>query len=319
MSEDAAETVDHQPVMLAEVLQGLALRPGDDAIDGTVGGGGHAAAILQAIAPNGRLLGLDADPTAIDRCRRRFQAELAAGRVVLVHANFARLHEVALAHGFTAVGGILLDLGLSSFQLADERRGFSFRAAGPLDMRFDPTQDTSAGDLVNRLPEEELADLIYCYGEERRSRRIARAIVRARPIRDAAHLAEVIQAAVGGRRDRIHPATRTFQALRIAVNRELEALTSVLPQAVSLLRPGGRLVVISFHSLEDRIVKQFFRRESQDCICPPDIPECVCGHKATLRVITRRPQRPSAEEVARNPRSRSARLRVAERLPDSPG
>ncbi len=314
--EHAVETAEHLPVMLDEVLQGLALRPGDDVIDATLGGGGHAAAILQAIAPDGRLLGLDADPLAVARSRQRLAKAAATGRAVLVHANFAQLRQTAEAHGFTAVAGILMDLGLSSLQLADPRRGFSFQMAAPLDMRFDPTQGSPVSDLVNRLPEKELADLIYRFGEERRARHIARAIVQARPIRDTEHLAQVITAAVGGRSGRIHPATRTFQALRIAVNRELEALSSALPQAIQLLKPGGRLAVISFHSLEDRIVKQFFQQESRDCICPPEVPTCVCEHRATIRVLTRHPQRPSAEEVARNPRSRSARLRIAERLPE---
>ncbi|HEY65402.1 MAG TPA: 16S rRNA (cytosine(1402)-N(4))-methyltransferase RsmH [Caldilineae bacterium] len=309
----------HQPVMVAEVLEGLALRPGDDVIDATIGGGGHAAAMLQAIAPDGRLLGLDADPDAITRCQQRFAEEISAGRVILAHANFTRLREIAQAYDFANVAGVLFDLGLSSFHLTDPTRGFSFQMVGPLDMRFDPSQGVPASVLINRLSERELADLIYRYGEERHARRIARAIVQARPIRNTRHLAQVIAAAVGSWRERIHPATRTFQALRIAVNQELEALESALPQAVALLRPGGRLAVIAFHSLEDRIVKRFFQRESRDCICPPRMPVCTCGHKATLRIITRRPQRPSTEEVARNPRSRSARLRIAERLPAPQG
>jgi len=313
--EDTTKTVEHQPVMLAEVLQGLALQPGDDVIDGTLGGGGHAAAMLQAIAPDGRLLGLDADPAAVARCHCRLANEVTAGRATLVHANFVHLREIAEAHRFKAVAGILLDLGLSSFQLAEPGRGFSFQVAAPLDMRFDPSHGIPASKLVNQLPEDALADLIYRYGEERRSRRIARAIVRSRPIRDTVHLAQVIAAATGGRREHIHPATRTFLALRIAVNQELDVLASILPQAVSLLQPGGKLAVITFHSLEDRIVKHFFQQEARDCICPPQVLTCVCGHRATLRLITRRPRSPSAEEIARNPRSRSARLRIAERLP----
>ncbi|MCS7222510.1 MAG: 16S rRNA (cytosine(1402)-N(4))-methyltransferase RsmH [Anaerolineae bacterium] len=314
MPEKATSLVEHQPVLLAEVIQGLALRPGDDVIDGTLGGGGHAAAMLQAIAPHGRLLGLDADPAAVAWCRQRFGREVAEGRAVLVHANFARLREIAEAAGFVRVAGILLDLGVSSFQLAQAERGFSFQIAAPLDMRFDPSQGVPASELINRLSEEELANLLYRYGEEPHSRKIARAIVEARPILDTVHLAEVVSRAVGGRRERIHPATRTFQALRIAVNRELDALRAALPQAISLLRPGGRIAVIAFHSLEDRIVKRFFQKESRDCICPPEMPICICGHRATVRLITRRPQRPGKEEIARNPRSRSARLRIAERL-----
>lgn len=312
--EKVAPPVEHQPVLLTEVLQGLALQPGDEVIDATLGGGGHAAAMLQAIAPDGRLLGIDVDPTAVARCRQRLAREIEEGRAVLVCANFARLREIAEAAGFTTVAGILLDLGVSSFQLAQAERGFSFQVTAPLDMRFDPSQGVPASELVNWLSEGELADLIYRYGEEPRSRRIARAIVKARPIRDTLHLAEVVARAVGGRRGRIHPATRTFQALRIAVNQELDALTAALPQAISLLRPGGRIAVIAFHSLEDRIVKRFFQQESRDCICPPEMPACVCGHRATVRLITRQPQRPGEEEIARNPRSRSARLRIAERL-----
>ena len=314
---DPFDQAEHRPVMLNEVVAGLALRPGADVIDGTLGGGGHAAALLAAIAPGGRLLGLDADPAAIARCRHRLAAAIAEGRACLVQANFRDLARVANAAGFAAVDGIVLDLGLSSLQLADRTRGFSFQAAGPLDMRFDPSQETRAADLVNRLSEDELADLIYAYGEEPRSRRIARAIVQARPLKDSAELAAVIMHAMGRGRQRIHPATRTFQALRIAVNDELEALRAALPQAVHLLRPGGRLAVISFHSLEDRIVKQFLQQEARDCICPPRVPRCVCGHRATVRLVTRRPLQPAMEEVIANPRSRSAKLRIAERLPES--
>ncbi|GAB4560515.1 MAG: 16S rRNA (cytosine(1402)-N(4))-methyltransferase RsmH [Anaerolineae bacterium] len=311
----SSQATGHVPVLLKEVLEGLQLAPGDHIIDGTIGGGGHAAAMLQAISPDGRLLGLDADPKAIARCQHRFQEEIAAGRVVLVHASFEQIGEVARDHGFDQVAGILLDLGLSSDQLAEAERGFSFQTAAPLDMRFDPSRGVPASVYVNEWPEQDLADLIYQYGEERRSRRIARAIVRARPIRDTAHLAQVISQAVGGPRGRIHPATRTFQALRIAVNRELDVLEAALPQAVQLLKPGGRLAVISFHSLEDRIVKRFFQQEASDCICPPEAPICTCGHRATVRIITRRPIQPGPDEITRNPRSRSAKLRIAERLP----
>jgi 16S rRNA (cytosine1402-N4)-methyltransferase len=206
-----------------------------------------------------------------------------------------------------------MDLGLSSRQLDDGDRGFSFGQEGPLDMRMDRSQGQSAADLVNTLSEAELADILWQYGEERHSRRIARAIVAARPMTTTGQLADLVARTVG-RREQIHPATRTFQALRIAVNDELGALREALPQARDLLRPGGRLVVIAFHSLEDRLVKQFFRQESRDCICPPELPVCVCQHEATLKVLTSKPVRPTADEIARNPRSRSARLRVAERL-----
>jgi 16S rRNA (cytosine1402-N4)-methyltransferase len=309
----------HVPVLYDAVLTHLALSPGDNVIDGTLGGGGHAAGLLQAIAPAGRLLGLDRDPEALARARERLAPF--GGRAVLVHSSFRDLEHIAHRHHFLPADGVLLDLGLSSYQLSAPERGFSFLQDGPLDMRFDPSQGPAAADLVNELPTAELADILYRYGEERQSRRIARAIVAARPLTTTRELAEVIAGAVGGsgtqpgrRRGRIHPATRSFQALRIAVNDELGALEAVLPQAVELLRSGGRLAVISFHSLEDRMVKQFLRRQAQDCVCPPQQPVCTCQHQATLRVMTRRPVRPDEMEIARNPRARSARLRVAEKL-----
>ena len=232
----------------------------------------------------------------------------------LIHGSFVRLGELARSHSFFPADGILFDLGLSSLQLADPTRGFAFRADGPLDMRFDPTTGgPTVANLVNELSAEELATLLYRYGEERQARRVAEAIVTARPLRTTKELASVVEMVVG-RRGRIHPATRTFQALRIAVNDELAALEAALPQAVEVLVPGGRLAVISFHSLEDRLVKRFMRRESRDCICPPEAPVCTCDHRATLRLVTRKPVRPAEGEVAANPRSRSARLRVAERV-----
>jgi len=285
-------------------------------VDGTLGAGGHAAGILGASAPDGLLLGLDVDPQALSLARQRL-SEYGA-RAIIVQASYTTLIEQLNALDWPAVEGILLDLGASSMQFDTPERGFSFQVDAPLDMRFDPRNPTRAADLVNNLPERELADLIFQYGEERRSRQVARAIVRARPIYTTGQLAQIVSEAVGvghGRsREHLHPATRTFQALRIVVNRELEALETCLPQAVSALAPGGRLAIIAFHSLEDRIVKQFFRRESRDCICPPDQPVCTCGHLAVLKEITRRPIRPQDVEIERNPRSRSARLRVAEKL-----
>lgn len=302
----------HIPVLLNEVLNGLRVRPGGRYIDATVGEGGHAAEILSASSPDGRLLGLDRDPGALEVAHARLVSY--AGRFVLVHSSYTRLAAIAPAREFVPADGILFDLGLSSLQLADPDRGFSFAKDGPLDMRFDPTTgERTAADLVDQLSSEELADLLYRYGEERQSRRIAEAIVAARPIRTTKELASVVEQAVGRRRRRIHPATRTFQALRIAVNDELTVLEKTLPQAVEALAPGGRLVVISFHSLEDRIIKRFVRRESRDCICPPASPICTCDHRATLRVVTRKPIRPTEEEVFANPRSRSARLRIAEK------
>ena len=302
----------HIPVLFQAVLDGLQIRPGGRYIDATVGGGGHAAGILAASSPNGRLLGLDRDPAAVEAAAAQLVSY--TERVVLVHNSFTRLAEIARACDFVPADGILLDLGLSSLQLADPARGFAFMSEGPLDMRFDPTTGgPTAADLVNELSAEELATLLYQYGEERQARRIAEAIVAASPLHTTRELAAVVERATG-RRGRIHPATRTFQALRIAVNDELAALEAVLPQAVEVLAPGGRLAVISFHSLEDRLVKRFLRRESRDCLCPPESLICTCDHRATLRVITRKPVRPTADEIAANPRSRSARLRVAERL-----
>ncbi len=223
--------------------------------------------------------------------------------------------DIAAQYGFSSVGGIVLDLGISSWQLDEPGRGFSFQSEGPLDMRMDPTAGTSAAELVNNRTQAELADVIYQYGEEPRARRIARNIVAARPLQTTTQLADVVRRAAGRRPgQRIHPATRTFQALRIAVNGELAALAAVLPQLVALLAPGGRLAVISFHSLEDRIVKQFLQGEMRDCVCPPGLPQCVCGHRATLKAISRRPIRPDEAEVSQNPRSRSAKLRLAEKL-----
>lgn len=301
----------HVPVLYQEVLDGLQVKPGGRYIDGTVGAGGHARGILDASAPEGQLLGIDADPMAIAIAGRRLAAY--GNRVTLINGNFANLKEIALRHDFCPVDGVLFDLGLSSMQLEAAERGFSFRVDGPLDMRFDPRQKMTAADLVNKLPVDELADILRRYGEERRARRIAQAIAAHRPIATTGELAALVERVVG-RRGRIHPATRTFQALRIAVNDELSALAKALPQAVELLAPGGRLAVISYHSLEDRLVKQFFRRESRDCICPPEVPVCTCGHRATLGIVTKKPIRPSVEEVERNPRSRSAKLRIAYRL-----
>jgi 16S rRNA (cytosine1402-N4)-methyltransferase len=304
----------HIPVLLREVLEGLQVRPGGVYIDATVGGGGHAAAILERSAPDGRLLGIDRDPEVLERARERLRPF--GERAVLVHGSYAKLRRIAVRYDFLEVDGILFDLGLSSWQLSDPHRGFSFQIEGPLDMRYDPGHGIPAAEIVNRWPEKQLAEVIRRYGEERFARRIARAIVRNRPIRTTTELAELIARVVGRGREDQHPATRTFLALRIAVNEELQALEQALPQAVSLLRPGGRLAVIAFHSLEDRIVKTFFQRESRDCLCPPQVPVCTCGHRATLRLVTRKPIRPSEEEVQINPRARSARLRIAERLED---
>jgi len=306
----------HVPVLYDEVLAGLRPAPGARMVDGTVGMGGHARGLLEATAPDGRLLGIDRDPEALAVAAEALAAY--GERVVLRRGEFRHLEEIAAEAGWREVDGVLLDLGVSSLQLDRPERGFSFQEEGPLDMRMDPAAPLTAGEIVNRWGVEELADLIYRYGEERHARRVARAIVAARPLETTRELARVVAGAVGGRSRRdgggIHPATRTFQALRIAVNAELDSLEEALPQAVALLRPGGRLAVIAFHSLEDRIVKQFIAREARDCICPPRMPQCVCDHRATVAPVTRKPIRATEAEVARNPRSRSARLRIAERL-----
>lgn len=301
----------HVPVMLGEVIAALDVRPGRTYVDATVGQGGHASAILTASAPDGRLLGLDRDAKAIEAAKVAL-AQF-GDRVLLVTTSYTSIATIAQSHGLIPVDGVLFDLGYSSAQLDMSGRGFSFQRDEPLDMRFGEG-DATASDLVNGMPERELADLLYQYGEERDSRVIAHAIVANRPIETSSRLATVIQA-VAPRHEKIHPATRTFQALRIAVNDELGSLETALPQTVSMLKPGGRLVVISFHSLEDRIVKQFMRRESADCVCPPRMPRCVCGHSASLRVVADKVAFATKSEVQANPRARSARLRVAERLP----
>lgn len=302
----------HLPVLYHEIIQALMPRSPGKYIDATVGAGGHAWGILENSAPDGLLLALDRDPQALAIASQRLFVY--KDRVFLVHASYLNLLEEMERLGWQSVDGIVFDLGLSSMQLDTPQRGFSFQNQGPLDMRFDPTQPLDAAELVNNLPENDLADLIWRFGEERGSRRIAAAIVRGRPVMTTQQLAEIVSKAMGGQRSRIHPATRTFQALRIAVNQELQAVENVLPLAVKALSPGGRVAIIAFHSMEDRLVKQYFRRESRDCICPPDQPVCVCGHKATLREITRHPIIPTEEETLTNPRARSARLRVAEKL-----
>jgi 16S rRNA (cytosine1402-N4)-methyltransferase len=307
-------------VLATEAIDALAPRSGGRYLDATFGGGGHTRLLLDAGAPDGRVLALDADPEAVARGEALATEPAYRGRLQVAHANFEDLGAVAVETEFAPLDGVLMDLGLSSFQLDTAERGFAFRYDGPLDMRFDPEHGLPATVIVNELPEEELADLIYRYGEEPKSRRIARAIARERaraPIETTTRLAEIVSAAVGGRRGaETHPATRTFQALRIATNRELEVLEAALDAAVGALAPGGRLAVIAFHSLEDRLVKSFIQRESATCICPPEQPVCTCDHHPRLRKISKKPVRPSAAEIARNPRSRSAVLRVAERLED---
>lgn len=305
--------VVHVPVLLDEVVRLLSPRAGRRYLDGTVGAGGHARAILDASGPDGRLLGLDADQQVLAIARRRL-VEF-GDRAVLVHANFRDLAAVARECGLAPLDGVLLDLGVSSLQLDTAERGFSFRSDAPLDMRLDRMGGPTAAELVAELQERELADLLFRYGEEARSRAIARAIVAARrrePIRTTRQLAAVVERVVP--RGRTHGATRTFQALRIAVNDELGSLRVALRQAHEVLNDGGRLAVISFHSLEDRMVKQYFAGQATRCVCPPRTPVCVCGRTPSLEIVTRRPIVAAPDEVAANPRARSAKLRVVARL-----
>ena len=285
----------HVPVLFTQVLAALAVRPGGSYIDCTLGGGGHSLAILEESGPDGRHLGLDRDPDALAAAQQRLEAY--TERLTLIQTSFAELGSVARQARFGEVDGILFDLGLSSLQLADPERGFSIQHDGPLDMRFDASQELSAAEIVNHWPEGDLADLIFQNGEEPRSRAIARAIVRRRPLRSTAELASAVASALHTR-GKVHPATRTFQALRIAVNDELEMVRQALPQAIDLLRPEGRLAVISFHSLEDRIVKNFMREQQQ---------------LEKLKILTKKPLTATEAEIEANPRSRSAKLRAASR------
>ena len=302
----------HQPVLYQQTLESLQPANSGRYVDGTLGAGGHARGILQASAPEGLLLGLDVDTHAIEIARRN-TAEFAE-RITIRHGSYSNLAQHLEAIGWECIDGMLLDLGVSSMQLDNAERGFSFLKEAPLDMRFNEEQETNAADLVNRAGQKELAAILRDYGEEPRANQIADAIVRNRPFESTTELASLVLAVYKGKRGKTHPATRTFQALRLATNSELEKLSEGLEQAVAALCSGGRLAVISFHSLEDRIVKQFFQRESRDCICPPEQVICTCGHKASVRAITKGAVAPSKEEIAQNSRSRSAKLRVVEKI-----
>lgn len=301
--------MEHIPVLYHEVLEGLQLRANGRYIDGTVGAGGHTAGMLQTSGTT--VLAFDKDPEAIAFASQ--QLTHFGDRVHFVHASYAEMGQYAPQYGFDKADGILLDLGLSSRQLADRQRGFSFMQEGPLDMRFNPTTGSTAADLINNLAAAELADMFWRYGEERQSRKLAQVIVDKRPFTTTTQLATCIAQTIRGN-GRIHPATKIFQALRIAVNNELQTVEKGLETAVSLLKPGGRLAVISFHSLEDRLVKQYFRQLSQNCVCPPQQLVCTCNARAIVRLVTRKAVQASDAEIAANPRSRSARLRVAEKL-----
>jgi 16S rRNA (cytosine1402-N4)-methyltransferase len=307
--------VEHAPVLVEAVVDIFrpALAGGGMVVDATLGRGGHAARILESFS-NVRLVGIDRDPGAVESSRSRLAPFF--DRVRLVREDFARLSSVLERLGASPVRGVLLDLGVSSPQLDEADRGFSFRKDGPLDMRMDPDSRVTAAVVVNSYPERDLARVIRAYGEERFAARIARRIVRSRPLRTTGELAALVRDAIPApaRRAGGHPARRTFQALRIEVNRELEALEEVLPASVDALEVGGRLVVISYHSLEDRITKRFMVNEARGCVCPPDLPVCRCGAEARLRVLTRRPLVPTKEEQERNPRSSAAKLRAAVRI-----
>jgi 16S rRNA (cytosine1402-N4)-methyltransferase len=308
----------HRPVLLHPLIESLQPRPGQVFVDGTLGGGGVTAALLERVRPGGRVIAIDRDPAALAGARRRLAA--AGDSLLLVHGDFADLPEHLTTLGIPAVDGVTLDLGISSLQLDDPARGFGFRHDGPLDMRMDPTAGTlTAADVVNGWGELELAALIRRYGEERFARGIAAAVVRARreqPLTTTGELRETVERAVPRRYwpKRIHPATKTFQALRIEVNHELESLERGLQAAIDALRPGGRVGVIAFHSLEDTLVKNALHVAALNCVCPPQQPICTCAHRATLFLHTRKAIKADAAELAANPRARSARLRVAERL-----
>ncbi|NLJ33987.1 MAG: 16S rRNA (cytosine(1402)-N(4))-methyltransferase RsmH [Firmicutes bacterium] len=307
----------HEPVMVTELISWLNCRPGGVYIDCTLGGGGHAQAILERISPGGHLIGIDRDPAALDAARRRLAPF--KDMVSIIQGNYRDLKSLLAPFKLEKIDGFVFDLGVSSHQLESPDRGFSYQQDGPLDMRMNPQEGQTASDLVNGLSEDALAGIIQKYGEERWAKRIAQFIVQARrqkPLKTTGQLVEVIKAAIpaGARRRGPHPARRTFQALRIAVNDELNSISPSLKAAVELLTPGGRLGAISFHSLEDRIVKQTFRELARGCTCPPKLPVCVCGKQPQLQILTRRPIGPTSGELERNPRARSAKLRVGAKL-----
>jgi len=314
------EEIRHKSVLLQEVIQFLSPEPGQVFIDSTIGFGGHSLEILKKISSKGRLLGIDQDKEAIDWLEANLKPY--HPNLILAKGNFSEIKRLARENGFENANGILADIGVSSYQLDKEKRGFSFKKAGPLDMRMDKNRELTAAEAVNSYSEHDLANIFSKYGEERLSKTIAREIARRRtekPIETTLDLAKLVggvyeKKSLKGRKT--HPATRIFQALRIEVNNELENLKKFLPQAVEVLAPKGRLAVITFHSLEDRIVKNYFRDIAKECICPPDFPVCQCGHKPKVRTVTKKPIIPGEEEIRDNPRARSAKLRVIEKLAD---
>jgi len=310
----------HRPVLLKEAVEGLSPPPDGVVLDLTVGMGGHSTELLKRL-PRGRLIGLDQDVDALQHAGLALRGD---PRVSLYKANFADLLWVLKDLSVSEVDSVLMDIGVSSYQLDTPERGFSFMQEGPLDMRMDRAAGSTASEILNNYSEQELSKIFFEFGEEPKARALARAIVRARaeePLRTTSQLADLAKKVLGRPRghEGKHPATRLFQALRIEVNRELEVLQKGLTSVLSILKPGGRLAVITFHSLEDRIVKQFIKREATDCLCPPDLPMCVCGHKASLKALTNKPLSPSPKELAENPRSRSAKLRLAEKLQSTAG
>jgi len=320
----------HEPVLLKEVIKYLDSRLNQNFVDCTVGNGGHTLEIIKRLGSKGKILGIDLDIKAIKLVESRIKNSEIKNRIILVQDNFKNLNKIIQKYKFHPVSGILLDLGISSSELQDRERGFSFQIDGPLDMRYKKDGlggkgrlggeegNLTAGEIVNQWPERELERIFREYGEERYSKQIASEIVKARKekkIETTFSLVNIIEKIYRSKpKPKIHFATKVFQALRIAVNDELNNLKEVLPQAIEVLEPGGRLVVISFHSLEDRIVKNFFRKEAHGCICPPELPICKCGHKPRIKIITKKPIRPSLEEIKNNSRSRSAKMRVVEKL-----
>lgn len=326
MAFDRNEAADvafgHRPVLLDECMEGLAIRPGGIYLDGTLGRAGHSWEIVRRLNAGGRLIGLDRDETALEAARQRLAPY--ADRVTLVHSNFSRVAEMLDELGIPAVDGMLFDLGVSSPQLDDAQRGFSYMHDAPLDMRMDRTAGLTARTVVNEWSYEELRRILYEYGEERYAPAIARRIVAAReeaPIETTGQLVDLIKSAMPPQalREKQHPAKRSFQAIRIAVNDELGSVSRMLQQAIPRLRPGGRLAVISFHSLEDRIVKSELAAAAKGCVCPPSFPVCVCGRQPQVRLVSRKPILPSQREIDENPRARSAKLRLAEKLDQPQG
>ena len=304
--------IQHIPVMVPEILKYLEVSSGGRYIDCTLGEGGHTKSLLEASNPGGEVLGIDADHEAIEVSKNRLEEY--GERFIYDNSNFKNIKKIAMKSKFVPCHGILFDLGVSSLQLDKESRGFSFRRKAPLDMRFSINQTLTAQDVLNTFSESEISDILYQYGEERQSRKIAKLIIENRPLSNADELSDLIKKNIRQTNYKINPATKTFQALRIYINEELNSLSQALEQSLEILGVGGRMAVISYHSLEDRIVKNFFKKESKYCICPPNIPECDCGHFPKLKIITKKPVSPSQSEIEANKRSRSAKLRVVERI-----